>query len=206
MVLAGFGLYSILTNPILGYEKLTEILVDEKVPFIQVRIKDKPRKTIVSIAANLRSITQNSISKLIINDDPALALESEADGVHLGQNDMSFDQARTLLGKDKLIGLSTHNEAQLLAAVSKKPDYIGIGPVYPTPTKLIPDPVLGVEEFGRLNKLSTVPAIAIGGITTKQQLDDLKDVGANNICVVRWINQSENPREVIALIRERFPF
>lgn len=194
-----FGFYAVLTNPVLGFEKLTEILVEEKIAFIQLRIKGtlspKPQVLSLNIAKNLRTITKGSNSKLIINDDPNLAMEVQADGVHLGQDDMPYDLVRQLVGEKMIIGLSTHNIEQVKQANVLKPDYIGMGPVYKTPTKVIADPALGVSYLKEMMNHNKLPFVAIGGI----DISNVKDVlltGAKNICAVRLIDQCKTKEEV----------
>jgi thiamine-phosphate pyrophosphorylase len=194
-----FGFYAVLTNPVLGFEKLTEILVEEKIAFIQLRIKgtlnSKPQALSLNIAKNLRTITKGSNSKLIINDDPLLAMDVQADGVHLGQDDMPYDLVRQLVGEKMIIGLSTHNIEQVKQANILKSDYIGMGPVYKTPTKVIADPALGVSYLKEMMNHNKLPFVAIGGI----DLSNVKDVlltGAKNICAVRLIDQCKTKEEV----------
>jgi thiamine-phosphate pyrophosphorylase len=194
-----FGFYAVLTNPVLGFEKLTEILVEEKIAFIQLRIKgtlnSKPQALSLNIAKNLRTITKGSNSKLIINDDPLLAMDVQADGVHLGQDDMPYDLVRQLVGEKMIIGLSTHNIEQVKQANILKSDYIGMGPVYKTPTKVIADPALGVSYLKEMMSHNKLPFVAIGGI----DLSNVKDVlltGAKNICAVRLIDQCKTKEEV----------
>ena len=206
-----FGFYAVLTNPLLGFEQLTEILVEENVAFIQLRIKNERRGTkdegrkknygqfkedTFTIAKNLRSITKGSNSKLIINDDPYLAMEVGADGVHVGQDDMPYDVVRKLVGDKFIIGLSTHNVAQVKQANLLNPDYIGMGPVYKTPTKVIADPAIGISGLSEMMMgCNSLPFVAIGGI----DLSNVKDVlatGAKNICAVRLIDQCKSKEEV----------
>lgn len=206
-----FGFYAVLTNPLIGFEKLTEVLVEENVAFIQLRIKNERRGTkdegrkknygqfeedTFTIAKNLRSITNGSKSKLIINDDPYLAMEVGADGVHVGQDDMPYDVVRKLVGDKFIIGLSTHNVAQVKQANLLNPDYIGMGPVYKTPTKVIADPAIGISGLSEMMMgCNSLPFVAIGGI----DLSNVKDVlatGAKNICAVRLIDQCKSKEEV----------
>lgn len=211
-----FGFYAVLTNPLLGFEKLTEVLVEQKVAFIQLRIKepnincprrrfeinkDKDLLTLESrnwkleTANNLRSITKGSKSKFIINDDPFLAMEVDADGVHVGQEDMPYLEVRRLVGSDMIVGLSTHNVSQVKKANKLKPDYIGMGPVYKTPTKTVADPSIGLSGLSEMISCNSLPFVAIGGIN----LSNVKDVclaGAKNICAVRLIDQCRTVSEV----------
>jgi thiamine-phosphate pyrophosphorylase len=190
-----FGFYGILTNPKVGYESLAQIMVEAGVRFIQLRMKNTPHQSVLSTAAALRKIIPPGIP-FIINDDPEIASEVGADGVHLGQGDMPYDEARGILGPKAIIGLSTHNAEQTQKACSHRPDYIGVGPVYETPTKTIPDPVIGILGMQEMLKISTVPAVALGGI----DLSNAKNViaaGARNLCAVRCINDSDHPKETL---------
>lgn len=188
---ADFGFYGILTHPRDGYERLAAVMVDRAVPYIQLRMKHAPRVEVARTARALRRIVEGP-SKLIINDDPEIARDEGADGVHLGQDDLPFAEARRIVGPHAIIGLSTHNPGQTLAACALGPGYIGVGPVHTTPTKDIPDPVLGLDGMARMIELATVPAVAIGGI----DLDNAAAViaaGARNLCAVRAINQADDP-------------
>ena len=140
-----FGLYLVMTNPVVGYERCCEAAVNAGVRIVQLRMKDAPRAEVVSVARALRRITAGSRTLLIVNDDPEAAAEADADGVHVGQTDMPVAEVRRRFPGLKIVGKSTHSPAQALAAVGESPDYIGAGPVWPTPTKKIPDPTLGVE-------------------------------------------------------------
>jgi len=192
-----FGLYLILTDPVCGYEKCTEAAVAENVRFLQLRMKNTHRDTIIEKASNLRSITRGTDTLFIINDLLNIAMETNADGVHLGQDDMPLKDARRLWNiPGKLFGLSTHNERQASAALDIMPDYIGVGPVYATPAKTAPDPVLGPERTCRIIASVSFTAVAIGGIN-KDNLRDVLANGAVNFSVVRAVNQSDNPRSAI---------
>lgn len=185
------GFYGILTNPVVGYEKLTEIMVEKGIRIIQLRMKDVPEEELLAVAGKLRPLIPSSV-KFIINDSAAVAKECGADGVHLGQGDMAYEAARELLGKDAIIGLSTHNPTQTRAACALNPDYIGVGPVYATPTKKIPDPVLGISGMQAMLAVATVPAVCLGGID-HDNVDSVLQGGAQNICAVRCVNASLAP-------------
>jgi len=191
-----FGFYSVLTDPVRGYDYMTELLVDNGVPFVQLRMKDAPEEVIIDTALRMRKITEGSDTLLIINDNPRIAVEVGADGVHIGQNDISYEQARSIVGNDMIIGVSTHNTQQATDACLKQPDYIGAGPVFPTPTKKIPDPAIGLDGMKEMLKVSTVPAVCIGGIDLGN-LQQVLAAGAKNFCMVRQFTQSENPECVL---------
>ncbi|MDR2579246.1 MAG: thiamine phosphate synthase [Chitinispirillales bacterium] len=196
-----FGFYSVLTDPIKGYDYLTSLLVDNGMPVVQLRMKGVSDEIIIKTALRMRKITDGTGTRLIINDSPRIAVEVAADGVHIGQSDISYEDARKIVGDDMLIGISTHNPQQTRAACLLQPDYIGIGPVFTTPTKKIPDPPIGLSGMKEMLALSTVPAVCIGGI----DLDNLPRVleyGAKNFCMVRQFTQSENPAAVLREIAQ----
>jgi len=160
-------------------------------------MKKASKEEIVKTAVMMEKITRGTTTNLIINDDVTIAIEVNADGVHLGQDDMSLTDARTLWKSEgKIYGLSTHNLEQVENAMDQKPDYIGVGPVFPTPTKDIPDPALGLENMGTMIKASPFPAVAIGGID-RQNLPTVLEHGAVNFSAVRDIMTSQNPLSVI---------
>ncbi|TAF09370.1 MAG: thiamine phosphate synthase, partial [Nostocales cyanobacterium] len=127
----------------------------------------------------------------IINDRVDLALAVDADGVHLGQQDMPIAVARQLLGPQKLIGRSTTNSHEMQRAISEGADYIGVGPVYETPTKA-GKAAAGLDYVKYAAKNSPIPWFAIGGIDTSN-INDVIDAGAQRVAVVRSIMQAEQP-------------
>jgi thiamine-phosphate pyrophosphorylase len=203
-----FGLYAILTDPVKGYEYTAKLFVDYKVAFIQLRMKKEPENIIRKTAERLLTITADSASRLIINDYPEIAAQVRAGGVHIGQDDMPYEKARSIVGPDAVIGLSTHSPAQTLRACTLKPDYIGIGPVYPTPTKTRPDPVIGLDGMKEILSLATVPAVVIGGIDCSN-LRGVLAAGARNFCMVRQLIQADDPekilKEALNIYKEYYP-
>jgi len=191
------GLYLILTNPVTGYERCAEAAVACGVRWLQLRMKRAPRDEIIAVGHMLRAITRGTATHLVINDDVEIAREVDADGVHLGQDDMPLDEARRLWpATGKAFGLSTHSREQAARAVAYAPDYIGVGPVFATPTKAIPDPVLGLGEMGAIIRASPVPTVAIGGIDS-ENLADVRRHGATAFAVVRTVNQTSDPASAI---------
>ncbi len=196
-----FGLYVILTAPVAGYERCAAAAVSAGVRYLQLRVKDRPEAEILEIARNLKKITASTATLLIINDSPEIAAASGADGVHLGQEDMPLSEARKILTRPGAIfGLSTHNVEQALGAIALRPDYIGVGPVFATPTKARPDPVLGLEEMGRIIRSTPWPAVAIGGIN-EENLPRVLEAGGENFAAVRPIMSAPDPREAITRLQ-----
>jgi thiamine-phosphate pyrophosphorylase len=123
---------------------------------------------------------------LILNDWPELAVEAGFDGAHVGQMDMSPAEARRILGPEKILGFSTHNEAQLRSAEPEPVNYIAIGPVYATRTKENPDPVVGLDGVRRARSLTRKPLVAIGGITA-ENAGAVLEAGADSVAVISGI-------------------
>ncbi len=192
-----FGLYLVMTDPVVGYERCAEAAVACGVRFLQLRMKRAARDEIVRTASALRDITRDSDTLFIINDNVEIAREVDADGVHLGQDDMPLPEARAAWpAPGKVFGLSTHNAEQARCAELVAPDYIGVGPIYATPTKDIPDPTVGLENLRRITTASPLTTVAIGGIDIAN-LREVLAAGATNFAVVRAVMQSTDPAVAI---------
>ena len=176
------------------------------VTMVQLREKSLPREMVLAEARELLSLCRRFDVPFIINDDAQLALEVGADGVHIGQEDMAYEQARALLGPDKIIGVSAHNPREALAAQEAGADYLGCGAVFGSSTK---DGVQTLTPEGLKKICSTVklPVVAIGGIN-ETNLSQLKGCGAYGAAVISAIFAKEDPRaaaeQLEALSREIF--
>lgn len=152
---------------------------------VQLRDKEASDATLITIGKSLRKVCDRFGACFIVNDRMNVAVAAGADGLHLGQNDLSLQKARRQLGHGKLLGVSTHNLVQAKRALEEGADYIGVGPVFATPTK--PDyPAVGVALVREVREKVKVPFVAIGGIT----LDNAKTVlsaGADSVAVVRAV-------------------
>jgi thiamine-phosphate pyrophosphorylase len=192
-----FGLYLVMTAPVAGYEACAEAAVRCGVRYLQLRMKGALRDAVLETALRAREITLGSDTLFIVNDDVTIARDVDADGVHLGQGDLPIDEARRLwTAPGKRFGLSTHDERQALLASRLSPDYIGVGPVFATPTKADPDPVLGIERMAAIVRSSPVATVAIGGID-RGNLAEVLRRGARNFCVVRAVNGRPDPETAI---------
>ena len=150
------GLYLIITNPIIGYQKLTEIAVSCDVSIIQLRIKNNNEDKL-NIANDIKNITNGTKTRFIINDDINLAIEVDADGVHLGQDDCCINKAKNLWkNKNKIFGISTHNQHQAIQAEKNGANYIGIGPIFPTSSKKNLYPLLGIKKAKKIKIIKIV--------------------------------------------------
>jgi thiamine-phosphate pyrophosphorylase len=134
---------------------------------------------------------------LIINDRPDLAVAADADGVHVGQDDISVEEARELVGPERIVGLSTHTPEQVDGASGA--DYIGVGPVYSTPTK--PGrPAVGPELVRYASEHACVPYFAIGGINA-DNLPAVRAAGAQRVAVVRALTEADDPESAARTLR-----
>ena len=197
-----FGIYMVMTDPVTGYEACAQAAVNCGLRYVQLRMKNAPRAAVLAEARKVRAITRGTGTLFIMNDDVELAWAADADGVHLGQGDMPLGEARKLWNAPgKIFGLSTHSEAQELAARALNPDYIGVGPVFPTPTKAIADPALGIARVGNIIKNSPLTCVALGGLD-ETNLAAVLNAGAVNFCAVRAIMKSPEPEKVIRALQQ----
>ncbi|MBD3391102.1 MAG: thiamine phosphate synthase [Chitinivibrionales bacterium] len=191
-----FGFYAILTNPAAGYEYCARLCVDNGIAFVQLRMKNVPKDDIARMAAKLRKITARGVTRFIVNDHPDIAAQVGADGVHVGQSDTPYADARSTVGDRSIVGISTHTPAQTREACALKPDYVGVGPVFATPTKEIRDTPIGTDGMREMLSLATVPAVVLGSITT-ENLPQILETGAKNFAMVRPLNQTEEPEKAL---------
>ena len=201
MTIEKFGLYLVITNPSTSYERCAEAAVSAGLRYIQLRMKKEAREQVVGTARNLRSITRGTSTRFIVNDDPDIAAEVDADGVHLGQDDMTLPEARLRYPTLRILGLSTHNAEQAQRAVEVTPDYCGVGPVVATPTKDIPDPALGPEQAGAIIRAAPFTTVAIGGLNETNLADVLRE-GAINFSVVRYVCLDPTPFDAIRRLQD----
>ncbi len=189
------GLYLILTDPRDGFAGLCRWAVEAELPAVQLRHKGADEEEQLRLALTLRKITQGTATLFIVNDRPDIALLSGADGLHVGQEDLPAQEARRLIGPDRLLGLSTHNLEQVEAANDAPVDYIGFGPLYATPSKARPDPVLGPQALKEALARSRHPIVAIGGLTLAyiRQLHPRP----HNAAVIRAVSDAPDPKAMM---------
>jgi thiamine-phosphate pyrophosphorylase len=130
----------------------------------------------------------------VVNDRADVAVLAGASGVHVGQEDLSVEQARGLVGDDRWVGVSTHNLEQFQSAAATSADYIAVGPVFATSSKAHPDPVVGIEFVQRARALTDKPVVAIGGITLENSAAVIA-AGADSVAVISDILRARNPGE-----------
>ncbi len=157
-------------------------LEDAGVTLLQYRNKQGSEGEILADAELIHGAATRAVT-LIMNDNPEFAVQARFDGVHVGQMDSSPTEARKIVGPERIVGVSTHNRAQLEAADAMPVDYIAFGPVFATASKLHPDPVVGLEGLREARALTTKPLVAIGGITLENARAVL-DAGADSVAMI----------------------
>jgi thiamine-phosphate pyrophosphorylase len=189
------GLYLILTEPRDGYERLCQWAVEAKLPAVQLRYKGNNEWEHLALARKLRQIINGSSTLFIVNDRPDIAIMADADGLHLGQDDLPATEVRHLIGPNMLFGLSTHNLNQVADANDKPVDYIGFGPLFATNSKAKPDPIVGPEMLPAACNISRHPIVAIGGLN----LERIKGIApyAQNAAVISAVCDSSDPLSVM---------
>ena len=160
---------------------------------IQLREKNASKRQKLEMGRMIRLVTHEMGALFIVNDDLDLAMILDADGLHLGQDDLPISAARPYL-KDKIIGVSTHSLDQAQKAIEDGADYIGIGPVFATLTKKNPDPVVGPDLAGKVISLSPIPVVAIGGITLAN-VDQVVQAGGRCAAVVTDILNADDIKD-----------
>jgi thiamine-phosphate pyrophosphorylase len=167
--------------------------VEGGVDILQLRDYSLKDSELLSIAHKFRALTRRYRILFIVNNRADIARLSDADGVHVGQEDLTVAQVRKIIGEGKVVGVSTHSLDQAQKAISDGADYIGVGPIYPTPTKE-GRPAVGVEYIQEVAAIhSPIPFFAIGGINTTN-IDEVLRAGATRLAVVRAITEAKDPK------------
>jgi len=175
------------------------------VNIVQMREKDSSREEMINLGGALSLICIRSEVTFIINDDPSLVREVNADGVHLGQEDLEkwpVDETRKMLEKDKVIGVSAHSPEQFKQANNMDIDYIAFGPIFDTETK---DYSIGTEDISRVLETAVKPVIFIGGIDL-HNIDEILDKGGRNIAVIRAIMQADDVEKIARKLKDRIVY
>lgn len=204
MNLERLSLY-LVTDPILcgsrGVEETCRLALEAGVGTLQLRNKNASTRDLVRIAVTLQNLCRKHGALFIVNDRVDVAMASGADGVHLGQDDMSVYLARKLLGSDAVIGASARSPEEAESAWREGADYIAANLIFPTDTKTGLGEPLGIEAIAELKKASPLPLVAIGGINPSNA-DIVRRAGADGIAVVSAIMAAEDvPEAVRALLK-----
>lgn len=200
---SAWRLYVIIDRAAAGRRPLAEIAdaaIRGGADVLQLRDKTASAKTLLAEATTLLRLTRAAGIPLIINDHPDIAHAAGADGVHLGQDDAPVAAARRLLGPECLIGKSTHSLEQARAAEAEGPDYIGVGPIFSTPTKPDYDQV-GLRLIGQVAEAVAMPAVCIGGIN-EDNIEQVLEAGAQRAAVVRAVCAAADPEAAARRLKD----
>ena len=190
------ALYAIL-DPTLSPIPVTRLaaeLADAGVELIQLRDKRSSAAQILAQARELAALLAAKNARFILNDRPDVAAMAGAGGVHVGQEDLTVEDARRIVKSSLWVGVSTHNLQQLRQAAATSADYIAIGPVFPTSTKENPDPVVGLDFVRAARQITDTPLVAIGGITL-ETAGDVFRAGADSVAIIRDLLAAGSPAE-----------
>jgi thiamine-phosphate pyrophosphorylase len=172
---------------------LAEAILAAGARFVQLRIKSGSTRTFVEVARAVKALTDRYAAALIVNDRADIAQLIGAAGLHLGQQDLSPTDARSWLGPNMLIGVSTHNLPQAEEAIrTNTADYLAFGPIFATSSKRHPDPIQGLAGLRQVRMHCRLPLVAIGGIT-RETLGEVLRTGADAVAVIGAIAHQSNP-------------
>jgi len=169
-------------------------LAEAGVRLLQYRNKSAPARQYLESSRKLAEVLLPQGVTFFVNDRPDVAFLAGATGVHVGQDDLDVEQARQVVGRDKLIGVSTHNLQQFEHAAASSADYIALGPIFSTSSKANPDPVVGLDLLRRVRALTGKPVVAIGGISL-ERVAAVIEAGADSVAVISGILGAPDPAQ-----------
>lgn len=159
---------------------------------VQLRERELSARALLDLARQLRALTAGFNARLLINDRIDVALACDADGVHLPSLSFTANEARSLLGPDRLIGVSTHHASEIAAAAQAGADFVVFGPVYDTPSKRSYGPSQGLKALADAVTAARIPVLAIGGITA-ERVPEFRAQGTTGVAVIRAILAADDP-------------
>ena len=177
---------------------LAAALLDGGARLLQLRLKVAPAREVLDVARAVRPLARQASALLIVNDRPDVARAAEADGVHLGQDDLPVAAARAVLGSGGIIGVSTHSVAEARAAAAAGADYLGVGPVFDTTSKVGALAARGLDLVRAVRDAVTLPLVAIGGITPGTA-PDVRAAGAEAVAMIAALVRAP---DVAAAVRD----
>jgi thiamine-phosphate pyrophosphorylase len=192
-----FSLYLITDRQQTGGRPLPDVVeaaLQGGVRIVQLREKDLNTKELYELALEMRKLTRQYEARLIINDRADVALAVDADGVHLGNSSMPIYRMRAMLGPHKLIGVSCHNQLNVITAQEKGADFVTFGPIFFTPSKTVYGNPVGLDLLETVAEISKIPIFALGGIKP-HKVPEVLSRGANGVAVVSAIIAAENPEQ-----------
>ena len=199
------GLYVIVDSRLVGERDVLEVVkqvILGGARIIQLRDKESSTRKLIEVGLKIRRITKKR-AIFIVNDRLDLAMAVDADGLHLGQEDMSLTLARKLWKKSKIIGLSVENLSQAKRAEREGADYLGVGSIFKTSTKIDAGYPLGTSIISKIKKRVKIPVVAIGGIS-KDNLEEVVRAGADAVAVARAVIGAEDISLAVARLSRKW--
>ena len=169
-------------------------LAEAGVRLLQYRNKSAQARQYLESSRKLAEVLLPQGVSFFVNDRPDVAFLAGATGVHVGQDDLDVEQTRQIVGRDKLVGVSTHNLEQFERAAASSADYIALGPIFSTSSKANPDPVVGLDLLRKARALTDKPVVAIGGISLERAASVI-EAGADSIAVISGILGAPDPAQ-----------
>lgn len=196
-------LYAVTDSMWLNGRTLPEVVkeaLEGGATFMQIREKELPYEEFLALAKEVKKVTDTYHVPYVVNDEVEIAKAIDADGVHIGQSDKALTEARRILGPDKIIGVSTQTVEQAVEAEKNGADYLGVGSIFTTSTKLDADAV-SMDTLRAICETVSIPVVAIGGIS-KDNILDLKGTKVDGVAVVSAIFAAKNIKEATAELRK----
>jgi thiamine-phosphate pyrophosphorylase len=186
-----------IVDPSAGHDpvELARILLDAGARILQLRLKDVASGRFLEVARSITPLARARDATFIVNDRVDIALLADADGVHLGQEDLPLEAARRLLGTERIIGISTHSVDQAVAAEGGGADYIGFGAIYTGGLKNVKN-AQGLKRLHEVRRVVRLPIVAIGGIT-EATLPDVLSAGADGAAIITDVIRASNIAEKV---------
>ena len=179
-----------------------ELALQGGVTFLQLREKERSTREYIRLARQVHALALRYQVPLVVDDRVDVALAAEVDGVHVGQSDMPVELARTILGPEKIVGATAKTVPQALEALEQGADYLGVGAIYPTTTRVITI-MTSTDTLGEICRAVPIPVNAIGGLN-RDNLGVLKGIPIGGICVVSAIMKAADPRAAAEGLRQAF--
>jgi len=185
--------------------EVAEAVLEGGVTVLQFRDKEMEYSEAIEVCQKIHKLTKKKGVPFIVNDRVEIVKAVDADGVHLGQEDMSFSSARKILGKEKIIGISVETVEQALKAVEGGADYLGIGPIYPTATKPDAGKALGIARLKEIRESVNIPIVAIGGIN-ENNLEEVLRAGADGVAVISAVVSAPDITEACRKLKNKIEY
>lgn len=201
------GLYAIADsgwNPCEDLAKLTQKFLEGGCRLVQLRMNSSDQDDVSSVAKEVATLKQKWDFLFIVNDHPNIASAVGADGVHVGENDISIQEIKKAYGDKLIVGYSSHSIDEAAHAQALGADYVAFGAIFPTKTKGPGHPVQGLEKLKQLTKKLTVPVVAIGGIG-RSNIGQVIDAGANSVAMISALAKAQDIVKETRWFVEKFP-